>query len=120
MEVAALIADRHLHLVQKRDVKDLARALQVSPAEAHSAIEFIRTLEPRPGRLYNREQTRLIEPDVVFVKRGAEWVVTMNEEDLPSLRLSQRYRRMLVAEGTDKEVKEYVNCLLYTSVIGFM
>jgi RNA polymerase sigma-54 factor len=108
MEVAAMIADRHLHLVQKRDVKDLARALQVSPAEAHSAVEFIRTLEPRPGRLYNREQTRLIEPDVVFVKRGAEWVVTMNEEDLPSLRLSQRYRRMLVAEGTDKEVKEYV------------
>jgi RNA polymerase sigma-54 factor len=108
MEVAALIADRHLHLVQKRDVKDLARALQVSPAEADSAVEFIRTLEPRPGRLYNREQTRLIEPDVVFVKRGAEWVVTMNEEDLPSLRLSQRYRRMLVAEGTDKEVKEYV------------
>jgi RNA polymerase sigma-54 factor len=108
MEVAASIADRHLHLVQKRDVKDLARALQVSPAEAHGAIEFIRTLEPRPGRLYNREQTRLIEPDVVFVKRGTEWVVTMNEEDLPSLRLSQRYRRMLVAEGTDKEVKEYV------------
>jgi RNA polymerase sigma-54 factor len=108
MEVAALIADRHLHLIQKRDVKDLARALQVSAAEAHGAIEFIRTLEPRPGRLYNREQTRLIEPDVVFVKRGTEWVVTMNEEDLPSLRLSQRYRRMLVAEGTEKEVKEYV------------
>jgi RNA polymerase sigma-54 factor len=108
MEVAALIADQHLHLIQKRDVKDLARALQVSQPEAHGAIEFIRTLEPRPGRLYNREQTRLIEPDVVFVKRGAEWVVSMNEEDLPSLRLSQRYRRMLVAEGTDKEVKEYV------------
>ncbi|MGO9436064.1 MAG: RNA polymerase factor sigma-54 [Terracidiphilus sp.] len=108
MEVAAMIADRHLHLVQKRDMKDLARALQVTPAEAHSAVDFIRTLEPRPGRLYNREQTRLIEPDVVFVKRGGEWVVTMNEEDLPSLRLSQRYRRMLVSEGTDKEVKEYV------------
>ena len=108
MEVGALIADRHLNLVQKRDVKDLARALQVTPAEAQAAVEFIRTLDPRPGRLYNREQTRLIEPDVVFVKRGGEWVVTMNEEDLPSLRLSQRYRRMLVSEGTDKEVKEYV------------
>jgi RNA polymerase sigma-54 factor len=108
MEVAVLIVESHLQLVQKRDVKDLARAAGVTAAEAHSAIEFIRTLDPRPGRLYNREQTRLIEPDVVFVKRGAEWVVTMNEEDLPSLRLSQRYRRMLVAEGTDKEVKEYV------------
>ena len=108
MEVAALIVDRHLSLLQKRDVKDLARAAQVTPEEAHAGVEFIRTLDPRPGRLYNREQTRLIEPDVVFIKRGTEWVVSMNEEDLPSLRLSQRYRRMLTAEGTDKEVKDYV------------
>jgi RNA polymerase sigma-54 factor len=108
MEVAALIVDRHLQLLQKRDVKDLARVAQVTQAEAHAGIEFIRTLDPRPGRLYNREQTRLIEPDVVFLKRGGEWVVSMNEEDLPSLRLSQRYRRMLTAEGTDKEVKDYV------------
>jgi len=108
MEVASLIVDRHLHLLLKRDMKDLARAAQVSVAEANAAVEFIRTLDPRPGRMYNREQTRLIEPDVVFVKRGAEWVVSMNEEDLPSLRLSQRYRRMLVADGVDKEVKDYV------------
>src|ERR1017187_7157726 len=108
MEVAALIVDSHLHLLQKRDLKDLARAAQITNEEAHAGMEFIRTLDPRPGRLYNREQTRLIEPDVVFLKRGGEWVVSMNEEDLPSLRLSQRYRRMLVAEGTDKEVKDYV------------
>ena len=108
MEVAALIVDHHLPLLQKRDVKDLARAAHITPEEAHAGVEFIRTLDPRPGRLYNREQTRLIEPDVVFIKRGAEWVVAMNEEDLPSLRLSIRYRRMLVAEDTDKEVKEYV------------
>jgi RNA polymerase sigma-54 factor len=108
MEVATLIVERHLPLLQKRDVKDLARAAQVTADEAHAAVEFIRTLDPRPGRMYNREQTRLIEPDVYFVKRGAEWVVSMNEEDLPSLRLSQRYRRMLVSSETDKEVKEYV------------
>jgi RNA polymerase sigma-54 factor len=108
MEVGALIVDRHLHLLQKRDVKDLARAAQVTVEEAQAGVEFIRTLDPRPGRMYNREQTRLIEPDVVFVKRGGEWVVSMNEEDQPSLRLSQRYRRMLVSENTDKEVKDYV------------
>jgi RNA polymerase sigma-54 factor len=108
MEVATLIVEQHLQLLQKRDVKDLARAAHITPAEADAGIEFIRTLDPRPGRLYNREQTRLIEPDVVFIKRGGEWAVSMNEEDLPSLRLSQRYRRMLVAENTDKEVKDYV------------
>jgi RNA polymerase sigma-54 factor len=108
MEVAALIVDRHLHLLQKRDVKDLARAAQITPAEAHAGIEFIRTLDPRPGRQYNREQSRLIEPDVMFIKRDDKWVVSMNEEDLPSLRLSRRYRQMLAAENTEKEVKEYV------------
>jgi len=108
MEVGALIIAEHLHLLQKRDVKDLARALQVSIEEAHAGVEYIRTLDPRPGRLYNREQTRLIEPDVVFVKTGGECTVSMNEEDLPSLRLSRRYRHMLVAENTDKEVKDYV------------
>jgi RNA polymerase sigma-54 factor len=108
MDVAALIVDRHLPLLQKRDVKNLARAAQATSEEAQAAVDFIRTLDPRPGRLYNREQTRLIEPDVFFVKRGGEWVVTMNEEDMPSLRLSQRYRRMMVAANTDKEVKEYV------------
>jgi RNA polymerase sigma-54 factor len=108
MEVAALIVGQHLQLLQKRDVKDLARAAQITVTEAHAGVEFIRTLDPRPGRQYNREQTRLIEPDVVFVKRGGEWAVSMNEEDLPSLRLSSRYRRMLTAENTDKEVKDYV------------
>ncbi len=108
MDVALLIVDRHLHLLLKRDVKDLSKAAQVTAEEAHAAVEFIRTLDPRPGRLYNREQTRLIEPDVVFVKRGGEWVVSMNEEDMPSLRLSRRYRQMLAAEGTEREVKDYV------------
>src|SRR5665213_246648 len=108
MEVAALIVDKHLQLLQKRDVKDLAKAVQATADEAHAAVEFIRTLDPRPGRMYNREQTRLIEPDVVFVKRAGEWVVSMNEEDLPSLRLSRRYRQMLIADTTEREVKEYV------------
>ncbi len=108
MEVAALIVDKHLHLLLKRDLKDLSKAAQVTSEEAHAALEFIRTLDPRPGRQYNREQTRLIEPDVVFVKRGGEWVVSMNEEDMPSLRLSRRYRQMLVAQGTEREVKDYV------------
>src|ERR1035437_3566891 len=97
IEVAALIVDRHLHLLQKRDVKDLARAAQITPAEAHAGIEFIRTLDPRPGRQYNREESRLIEPDVMFIKRDDLWVVSMNEENLPSLRLSRPYRQMLTA-----------------------
>jgi RNA polymerase sigma-54 factor len=105
---AKLIVQGHLTLLQKRDLKEISRAVNRPIAEVSTAIDLIRTLDPRPGRRYNREQTRLIEPDVAFVKRGDTWVVAMNEEDMPTLRLSQRYRRMLVAENTDKEVKDYV------------
>jgi len=108
IDVAAQIVDKHLQLLQKRDVKDLSKVVQATVDDVHGAIDFIRTLDPRPGRMYNREQTRLIEPDVVFVKRGGEWIVSMNEEDLPSLRLSRRYRQMLVSSNTEREVKEYV------------
>ena len=108
IEVAAILVERCLPLLQKRDFKELARAAGVSLDEAHHGLEFIRTLDPRPGRLYNREETRLIEPDVFFIKRGDEWAVSMNEEDLPSLRLSRQYRHLLTAQDTDKEVKDYV------------
>jgi RNA polymerase sigma-54 factor len=98
----------HLALLQKRDLKEISRAVSRPVPEVSMAIDLIRTLDPRPGRRFNREETRLIEPDVAFVKRGDTWIVAMNEEDMPTLRLSQRYRRMLVADGTDKEVKDYV------------
>ena len=105
---AKKIVHDHLMLLQRRDLKEISRAVSRPISEASAAVDLIRTLDPRPGRRYNREQTRLIEPDVAFVKRGDSWVVAMNEEDMPTLRLSQRYRRMLVADGTDKEVKDYV------------
>jgi len=105
---AKAIVTGHLPLLQKRDLKEISRAVGRPVAEVNTAVELIRTLDPRPGLRFNREQTRLIEPDVAFVKRGDTWMVAMNEENMPSLRLSQRYRRMLVAENTDKEVKEYV------------
>ena len=105
---AKLIVHNHLGLLQKRDLKEISRAVGRPVPEVSTAVDLIRALDPRPGRRYNREQTRLIEPDVAFVKRGDTWIVAMNEEDMPTLRLSQRYRRMLVAENTDKEVKDYV------------
>jgi len=107
-KTAKLIVVGHLALLQRRDLKEISRAVSRPVTEVSTAVDLIRTLDPRPGRRYNREQTRLIEPDVAFVKRGDTWIVAMNEEDMPTLRLSQRYRRMLVAEGTDKEVKDYV------------
>jgi RNA polymerase sigma-54 factor len=98
----------HLPLLQRKDMRELAKACGRTAEQANSAVEYIRTLDPRPGQRYNQSETRLIEPDVAFVKRGEEYAVVMNEDDLPTLRLNQGYRRMLREKGTEKDVREYV------------
>jgi RNA polymerase sigma-54 factor len=108
LEVAENIVEHHLALLQKRDTREIAR-LTRRPAEmVNAAVELIRRLDPRPGQRYNQVSTRLIEPDVAFVKRDDEYVVAMNEEGLPALRLNNSYRRMLRDKGTEREVREYV------------
>jgi RNA polymerase sigma-54 factor len=97
-----------LPLLQKKDMRELTRSCGRSAEEVQAAVEFIRTLDPRPGQRYNVSETRLIEPDVAFVKRDGEYVVLMNEEDMPTLRLNQGYRKMLKQKQTEKEVREYV------------
>ena len=84
------------------------RCWAYTPEAIQHAIDFIRSLDPRPGQRFNRSDARLIEPDVAFVKRGGEFVVVMNEEDLPTLRLNHGYRKLLSQEGTERDVKEYV------------
>lgn len=107
-ELAARIIDGHMLLLQKRDPRELSKAVGRPVEETQRAIDFIRTLDPRPGQRYNRSEARLIEPDVAFVKRGDDWVVAMNEEDLPTLRLNQGYRRLLTQDGAEKDVKDYI------------
>jgi DNA-directed RNA polymerase specialized sigma54-like protein len=107
-EIASKIIDAHMLLLQKRDPRELSKAVGRTVEQTQRAIDFIRTLDPRPGQRYNRSEARLIEPDVAFVKRGDEWVVAMNEEDLPTLRLNQGYRRLLTQDGAEKDVKDYV------------
>jgi RNA polymerase sigma-54 factor len=107
-DIAAAIVKDRLHLLQKRDVRELTKSCGRTTEEVHAAVEFIRTLDPRPGQRYATNQTRLIEPDVAFVKRDGEFVVVMNEDDMPSLRLSHAYRKMLREKGTEKDVRDYV------------
>jgi RNA polymerase sigma-54 factor len=106
--IATHIVTHCLPLLQKKDMRELTRSCGRTADEVNAAVEFIRTLDPRPGQRYNQSETRLIEPDVAFVKRDDKYVVLMNEEDMPTLRLNQGYRKMLQLKQTEKEVKEYV------------
>ncbi|HWZ01906.1 MAG TPA: RNA polymerase factor sigma-54 [Edaphobacter sp.] len=106
--IATHVVTNCLPLLQKKDMRELTRSCGRTAEEVMAAVEFIRTLDPRPGQRYNHSETRLIEPDVAFVKRDDVYVVVMNEEDMPTLRLNQGYRKMLQQKQTEKEVKEYV------------
>ncbi len=102
------IVDQHLRALQNKQHKEISRAIG-RPIEAiQQALEYIRTLDPRPGLRYNKVQPRLIEPDVAFVKHGDEWLVVMNEEDVPQLRLNPAYKRLLTRDANDKDTRNYV------------
>jgi RNA polymerase sigma-54 factor len=108
LETAAVIVDEHLPLLQKKDMRELVRLCRRPADEVQAAVEAIRRLDPRPGQRYNATAARLIEPDVAFVKREDVYVVVMNEEDLPALRLNNSYRKMLRGKDTGRDVQEYV------------
>ncbi len=108
LTAAAFIASDCLALLLKKDMRELTRLCKRTPEQVAAAVELIRKLDPRPGQRYNQSETRLIEPDVAFVRRGEEYVVVMNEEDLPALRLSHNYRKMLREKKTEREVRDYV------------
>ena len=106
--IAGFIVANCLSLLQKKDMRELTRSCGRNALQVQAAVDFIRTLDPRPGQRYNHSETRLIEPDVAFVKRDGEYVVLMNEEEMPTLRLNQAYRKMLRQKQTEKDVREYV------------
>jgi RNA polymerase sigma-54 factor len=109
-----LLAQLHdLKRVNRRNANDKhykeVAKIMGRPLEAVMAgMDFIRTLDPRPGLRYNKVETRLIEPDVAFVKQGEEFLVLMNDEEVPQLRLNPSYRRLLNRDAAEKDVRNYV------------
>ena len=102
------IVESHLRQLQNKQYRELARSLGRPLPAVLSAIEIIRSLDPKPGYRYNRVQTRLIEPDVYFVKSGGEYQVRINEDGLPQLRLSPLYRKLLEHRKAEADVRSYV------------
>jgi RNA polymerase sigma-54 factor len=105
---AIVMVDQHLHTLQNKNYKDVAKAIGRPLEAVMQAMDFIRTLDPRPGLRYNKAETRLIEPDVAFVKQGDEYLVVMNDEEIPQLRLNPAYRRLLSRDAAEKDVRNYV------------
>ena len=119
--VAWQIVSNHLRLLETRQYKELAQG--AGPAAwsiSRSPCSMIQHLNPRPGLRYSGAGARVVEPDVYFIKDGDDFIIQMNDEDVPQLRLNAQYRKMLDRDnGATKEVRDYVR-ERYTSAIQLM
>lgn len=106
--LAETIVENHLKQLQNKQYREIARAVNRPVNAVIAAVDLIKTLDPRPGQRYNKVEPRLIQPDVFFVKVGENYSVVLNEDDIPQLRLSQTYRKLVGKNAAPKEVRDYV------------
>ncbi|HLI86391.1 MAG TPA: RNA polymerase factor sigma-54 [Bryobacteraceae bacterium] len=122
--VAWQIVSGHLRLLETRQYKEIAKFLGRPLEHIEIAVNMIHHLNPRPGLRYSGAGARVVEPDVYFIKDGEDYIIQMNDEDVPQLRLNAQYKRMLDRDSgankeVSKEVRDYVR-ERYTSAIQLM
>jgi RNA polymerase sigma-54 factor len=118
--VAWHIVHDHLKQVEMRQPKELARLLKRPMEHIQIAIDVIKHLDPRPGLRYSGPGARQVEPDVYISKDGEDYLIQVNDEDIPTLRLNPQYRKMLDRnEEPNRDVRNYVK-ERYASAIQLM
>ncbi|MDP2135958.1 MAG: RNA polymerase factor sigma-54, partial [Sulfuritalea sp.] len=90
----AIVAD-HLDLLAARDFARIKKLLACSDDELRIAQTLIRSLNPRPGAQYAPIDTRYVVPDVTVKKQHERWVVSLNRDAMPRLRINRLYADIL-------------------------
>lgn len=107
--VAWKIVHDHLKLLETRQVTQLAKALGRPVAHVQIALCVIRHLDPAPGLRYSSGGARQVEPDVYISKDGDDYLITLNDDDVPQLRLNGEYKHLLGREQTpDRDARNYI------------
>ncbi len=100
--LARHIIEEYWHLFLKRQFPVIARNLGVDLKSLEPVVDVIAALETRPGRKFSSERTHYVEPDVYVNKVGEEYVIQLNDDGMPRLRISKAYRQMLAAMKAQK------------------
>ena len=118
--VAWQIVSDHMKALELGHLKEIAKALERPLDHIQIAVHAIRELDPKPGQRLTSKAARAVEPDVYIFKEGDDYIIQLNDEDLPQLRLNGQYRHMLDRANSDnKEVRNYVK-ERYASAIQLM
>ncbi len=106
--VADRIVQGHLEELARGRHLEIAAALKIPVAEVHQAARLIETLDPKPGRGFDPSPPPEVVPDVIVSRDGDRWVVTVNNEHLPRVRISRLYRKLLEDPSTPPETRQYI------------
>ncbi|MDA0990740.1 MAG: RNA polymerase factor sigma-54 [Verrucomicrobia bacterium] len=106
--LAATLVRDHLDRLGGRKYADIARALKITPEEVQQAAKIVATLDPKPGRVYSDEATTYVLAEIVVQKIDGRYVVVLNDDQLPHVRISNHYRKLMQEAETKPEVKQYI------------
>jgi RNA polymerase sigma-54 factor len=112
--VSVEILERYFEDLGRRRYAEIARAMKLPLDRIMESVEEIQGLEPKPGRQFGRNDSRYIAPDVTIQKVGNDYVVLLNEEGIPRLRVNSLYRTLLRRSGD--EAKQYVEQKIRSAV----
>src|ERR687892_257675 len=107
--LAARIVSNYLGHLESKRYEKMARDLGVTIDEIAGAAHLIASLEPKPSRGYEQDEVQTVLPDVFVEKISGEYVIYLNDDGVPRLRISSLYRRMAGQEGVaEEQARQYL------------
>lgn len=110
-ELALAMLRDHYEAFLKRQYPAIAKKMGIDLHDLEPAVERIKCLETRPGRGFTTDRTHYIEPDVYVRRVGEDWLIQINDDGMPRLRVSKAYRKMLNQmrrEGKQAEAQQFI------------
>jgi len=108
-DLVVRIIEDHLHYLETKNYQALVKVLKRTPEDVKQAIDIILHLDPRPGSAYNEESVQYISPDVYVLKIDGEFVILLNEDGMPKLRVSSYYKDALSHDAVlPADAKDYI------------
>jgi RNA polymerase sigma-54 factor len=107
------VIDRYLDDLGAGKYKSIAEKLGVTAHDIQQAVDHIRTLDPKPGRAFGRSDLTYILPEVVVERVNGNYVITVNDTDVPRLTINPCYRRLA---DVDNEARKYIESRLNSAV----
>ena len=102
------IIEEHSGFLEGRKFKEIASATGATFEEVLQAVENIKGLIPKPGQKYNNQKTTYVQPEVVITKVGDEFVIMLNDEGMPQLRLDERHKNLLKSRDISGEARDFL------------